>query len=82
MVTTIEVTYPKGRMPTSVSTIPAKIIKIHALTKNNGPAARSLKNAPMTTSIELLARRQLDAMSLPAVPGSAIRRGHDIERHL
>ena len=34
MVTTIEVTYPNGRMPTSVSTIPAKIIKIHALTKN------------------------------------------------
>jgi hypothetical protein len=43
MVPTIEVTYPNGRMPTSVSTIPAKIIKIHALTKNNGPAAMSLK---------------------------------------
>jgi hypothetical protein len=48
MVTTIEVTYPNGRMPTSVPTMPAKIIKIHALTKNNGPAAMSLKNAPMT----------------------------------
>ena len=53
MVTTIEVTYPNGRMPTSVSTMPAKIIKIHALTKNNGPAAMSLKNAPMTSSVEL-----------------------------
>jgi len=40
-------------MPTSVSTMPAKIIKIHALTKNNGPAAISLKNAPMTSSVEL-----------------------------
>ena len=30
MVTSIGVTYPNGRMPTSVSTMPAKTIKIHA----------------------------------------------------
>jgi hypothetical protein len=45
MVTTIAVRYPNGRIPTSVSTIPAKIIKSQALTKNSGPAAMSLKNA-------------------------------------
>src|ERR1700748_1607936 len=35
-------------MPTSPPTIPAKIMSSHALTKNIGPAATSLKNASMT----------------------------------
>ncbi len=45
MVTTIDVTYPNGRIPTSVYTIPAKIINTHALTKNMGPAATTLKKS-------------------------------------
>jgi hypothetical protein len=47
MVTTIAVMYPNGWIPTSVPTMPAKIIKSQALTKNNGPAAKSLKNVSM-----------------------------------
>jgi hypothetical protein len=35
-------------MPTSGPTIPAKTMSSHALTKNIGPAATSLKNASMT----------------------------------
>jgi hypothetical protein len=50
MVTSIDVTYPNGRMPTSAATMPAKIISSHALTKNIGPAAMSLKNASMIAS--------------------------------
>ena len=40
IVTIIEVTYPKGRIPTSMSTTPAKSISTQALTKKAGPAAR------------------------------------------
>jgi hypothetical protein len=45
IVTTMDVTYPNGSMPTSVLTIPAKIISSQALTKNNGPAESNLKYA-------------------------------------
>src|SRR5215467_143983 len=40
IVTTIDVMYPKGRIPTSMSTTPAKSISTQALTKKNGPAAK------------------------------------------
>jgi Putative auto-transporter adhesin, head GIN domain len=39
--------YPNGRMPTSVPTMSAKPHQSQVLTKNNGPAAMSLKNASM-----------------------------------
>jgi hypothetical protein len=39
MVTTIDVMYPKGRMPTSRATPPANSISSQELTKKNGPAA-------------------------------------------
>ena len=73
MVTTIEVRYPNGRIPTSVQTMPAKTISSHALTKNIGPAAMSLTNA--STINHLPSRR----------PGSAITDragGHGLGRHL
>lgn len=45
MVTIIDVRYPNGAMPRSLCVIPAKTMSNHALTKNIGPAATSLKNA-------------------------------------
>src|SRR6266511_2400999 len=50
MVTTIDVTYPNGRMPASTPTMPAKIISSHALRKKAGPAAKSPKKLPMLAS--------------------------------
>jgi len=47
MVTTIEVEYPKGWIPTLVSTAPAKSISIHELRKKSGPADSNLTNALM-----------------------------------
>ena len=38
IVTIMAVTYPKGRMPTVLCTMPATSIRIHALTKKSGPA--------------------------------------------
>src|SRR6202012_3371541 len=62
IVTTLEVTSPNGRMPTSEAVIPAKIMSSHALTNNSGPAANSLKNASMP-NLRLV--RQLDRAVSP-----------------
>jgi uncharacterized membrane protein len=43
MVTTIEVSYPNGLIPTSVLVMPANIIMSQALTKKKRPAAGKRK---------------------------------------
>ena len=53
MVTSIGVTYPNGRMPTSVSDHAGEDHQDPCVTKNNGPAAMSLKNESMITSVEV-----------------------------
>jgi hypothetical protein len=57
IVTTIEVTYPKGRIPTSRCTMPAKIIKIQELTKNIGPAKSTFTNVVMVNLLSFAWRR-------------------------
>src|SRR5690348_14418850 len=59
MVTTNAVMYPNGRIPTSSPTMPAKIIKSQALTKNSGPAAISLKNASTINHLRAVGRRYI-----------------------
>jgi hypothetical protein len=47
MVTTIDVMYPNGRIPTSSPTMPANSISSQALRKKDGPAATTPKKSPM-----------------------------------